>query len=262
MLGHAHSSEGSLRNRSRLLPIYGLGLLALLVLACSDPERPMREFSVAEAVEGAASLAVRVEMPGGLLDVGPGSEPGVAASFRHDHDKMVPRVDAVLDGSVGRVVVTVPGYEEGLGRTRNEWRLWLDGTRPQEIDVRLGTGMLRFVGGDVDLSRLDVMIAQGICDLDLAAGAWRRDASVVVDVGTGEARITVPTDVGVRLRCKEAVGDVEVVGLSEERGAEDSWVNDAFGKSPVTLELSVRVGWGVTTVTTQRTPANGGPGGG
>jgi hypothetical protein len=241
----------------------GLGALALV--SCSEPNRPMREFSVAEPAAGAAALATRVEMPGGLLEIESAASGGVTARFRHDHDKMEPRLEFALEGDAGRVKVHAPDFEEGLGRTHNEWRVQLGAGRPHELDVNMGTGMLRLAAGNIDLRALKACLTQGVCELDFATGPWRHDLAVAVEIGTGEARIVVPNDVGVRLRCKENVGDVEVIGLAEQSGVEDTWVNDLFGRSEVTVDLVVRVGWGTTRVEARAaaaTPSSSDGGGG
>ncbi|MGI6209176.1 MAG: hypothetical protein ACOYEW_13310, partial [Anaerolineae bacterium] len=61
-----------------------------------------------------------------------------------------------------------------------------------------------------------------------------------------QLRVELPADVGVRASVSGGLGTVRVEGLRSEGGV---YVNDAYGESGVTLDLTVRGGVGEVVLT-------------
>ena len=62
-----------------------------------------------------------------------------------------------------------------------------------------------------------------------------------IEGGVGQATIRLPKDVGVHVDASGGIGSVDAHGLRKEDGA---WVNDAYGKSATSIELTVHGGVG------------------
>ena len=75
----------------------------------------------------------------------------------------------------------------------------------------------------------------------LLGGVWSRGALINFDGGVGPPTIRLPRDVGVRVEASGGIGSINVTGL-KKRGR--GYVNDAYGKSPVTLRIEVKGGIG------------------
>jgi hypothetical protein len=78
------------------------------------------------------------------------------------------------------------------------------------IDGSVGETKLQWLG-NASPTRVKVSQSVGQMSMDLR-GAWRRDASVDVEVGVGETRVLVPEDVRVEVK-RSGVGIGEVHGL-------------------------------------------------
>ncbi|HYA96899.1 MAG TPA: LiaF domain-containing protein, partial [Methylomirabilota bacterium] len=101
---------------------------------------------------------------------------------------------------------------------------------------------------DVPLTRLEVNMGAGQLDLDLT-GPRKENMTVVIHGGVGQARIRLPKDVGVRADAHGGIGSIDVSGLRHDGG---EYVNDAYGKSPVTIDLNVQGGVGQITLEVER----------
>ena len=61
----------------------------------------------------------------------------------------------------------------------------------------------------------------------------------------GEVTIFLPADVGVRATVKGGLGEVDAMGLRRDG---EGYMNDAYGRSPTTIRLSVEGGVGGVTL--------------
>ncbi len=72
-------------------------------------------------------------------------------------------------------------------------------------------------------------------------GDWKKDLDAEIHGGVGHAIILLPEDVGVRVHATGGIGSISSGGLKRDG---DEYVNDMYGKSPVTLRLDVSGGVG------------------
>jgi len=80
----------------------------------------------------------------------------------------------------------------------------------------------------------------GEMTLDLR-GPWTKDCKVTIDGGVGSGRIYLPTDIGVRVHVDGGLGSIHADGLVKSEGY---YVNDAYGRAPVTLDVRIDAGIG------------------
>ena len=85
------------------------------------------------------------------------------------------------------------------------------------------------------LKILETQSTSGDQRVDLR-GTWERDCYISVSATSGDSHITVPSDVGVRVMVATTSGTVKANSL-QAKGR--SYVNTAYGRSPVTLEIKV-----------------------
>ena len=72
-------------------------------------------------------------------------------------------------------------------------------------------------------------------------GDWRNDLTASIQGGVGRATVRLPSDVGVRASAEGGIGAIHVHGMKKDG---DDYVNDAYGKSPVTVKVKVEGGVG------------------
>jgi predicted membrane protein len=109
-----------------------------------------------------------------------------------------------------------------------------------DLKIECGVGKSNFELGGLTLTGLDVQTGVGETTLDLI-GDWKRDLHASVKGGIGQVTLRLPDKIGVRVQAQKAIGSIQATGLRKEN---DAYVNDAFGKSQVTLHLHIQTGIG------------------
>ena len=220
-----------------------VAILALIGLAaaCDEPRDLMTETRTV-ALEGADRAEVSLQMGAGELKVRAADQgPLLEGSFEFSRERYRPEVEYSVFGEKGRLQVRQP-RRRGIqfGSTRNEWDLRLSRAVPLELDIDLGAGRNELDLRGLKIVRLDIDMGVGEVLLDLG-GPHERSFDVKIDGGIGSAKIRFPSEVGVRVRVDGGLGSVDAHGLTKTGGA---YVNEAYGKSAVTIDVDIDAGIG------------------
>ena len=82
--------------------------------------------------------------------------------------------------------------------------------------------------------------------VDLSGGGFTEDLRASVEGGAGAFRVRVPADVGVRVSgVRDGLGSFQIDGFTRDG---DEYVNDAYGRSSVTIDLRVSRGVGEVVI--------------
>lgn len=87
---------------------------------------------------------------------------------------------------------------------------------------------------------LIVNVGAGTATVDLT-GKREHDVPIKISAGAGTLKLLLPKDVGVRVKASTGIGSVEANGLAKDG---NTYVNDAYGKSPVSLDIHISAGVG------------------
>lgn len=191
--------------------------------------------------QGAKSVRANLEMPAGMLSISGGASKLLDADFDYDESQGTPRVEYSVNGGIGQLDVRQEdGSHVRLGVSRNSWNLHFSEEVPLDLVLHMGAGQgeLRLRG--LDLTGLKVDMGAGQLNLDLT-GSRKQDLQADVQGGVGTATIRLPKNVGVRVHAEGGIGSINADGLKRD-GAD--YVNDAYGKSPVTIRMNVQGGVG------------------
>jgi len=224
-------------------------LIVVLLLGAALSRKDTRSAAIHEAqsVERGTAESVRVDlkMGAGGLKVSGGASKLLEADFHYDRPDLKPRISYSVAGSQGRLTVEQES-STGIhfGRTENDWNLRLNNDAPMEMNVKLGAGQSDLRLSGLSLTRLDVDMGAGQIDLDLT-GDWKQDLDVDIEGGVGSASVRVPREVGVRVEASGGIGSINISGLQREGGY---YVNEEYGKSPVTLKVRIKGGIGEINV--------------
>ena len=210
------------------------GLIAVVVFAIligasmhsSGASNPVLDDKQSVEKQNAQTATVKIDMGAGQLNVDGGSTRLLDTEFKYDEQSGKPRVDYSVSGTSGNL--NVSQQETGgmhLGRNENTWTLHF-GDLPLDLNVNMGAGQM---------------------NLDLT-GERKQNFNVDVQGGVGEAVIRLPHDVGVEIRADGGIGSIDTSGLHKEGGR---WVNDAWGKSPITIHMNVEGGIGEIRLTVE-----------
>jgi hypothetical protein len=200
----------------------------------------VRTESRSVALGAAKRVKVSLEMKAGELKITGGAQPLLDADFTYNVPRWKPEVKYEVNGDVGNLELKQPESGGALGNTRYEWDLRLNNKVPMQITADMGAGRATLMLGGLSLSKLELNMGAGETTVDLT-GNWKNDFSGQINGGVGRATLRLPRDVGVRVVAEGGLGAINAHGLHKQG---DAYVNDEYGKSPVTLNLEVAGGVG------------------
>jgi hypothetical protein len=189
---------------------------------------------------GATSAHAHITMPAGTLAISPGRAALLDAHFDYDDNDGDPQVNYDVAGGLGQLDITQTQPVVHVGTEHNSWQLRFANNVPLDLSLDMGAGQGELDLGGLDLTNLKINLGAGQLDVDLR-GARTSDLDADIEGGVGQATIKLPEDVGVRVHAEGGLGTISAHGLSRDG---DDYVNDALGKSPATIRLTVQGGVG------------------
>lgn len=220
--------------------------VALLATACIVVEGArvgdLQTESQTVELGDADAVNVEIQMGAGKLDVSGGASELLEASFTYNVEELQPQVTY----SDGRMVVKSGDAKAGikslvnLDEFRSEWDLKLSEEVPMEMNINLGIGPSTLVLGDLALTRLNVEGGAGEVTIDLT-GVWQNDLDARIGGGLGDINLRLPGNAGVSVEVETGIGGIDASGLTRDG---DTYTNDAYGTSDVTLRIEIEGGAG------------------
>ena len=199
-----------------------------------------RTESKSVALGAAHSVQVSLKMKAGELKVGSGAPQLLDADFTYNVPEWKPEVRYDVSDGVGNLDVEQPASGSASGNTKNLWDLHLSNRAPMQMTIDLGAGRATLTLGGLALTRLELNMGAGETMVDLT-GNWKKDLAAQIHGGVGKATIVLPKDVGVHVVAHGGLGSINAAGFQRQG---DAYVNDLYGKSPVTLRVEVEGGVG------------------
>lgn len=199
----------------------------------------------------AGSVAVNVNMGEGTFTLAGGATGLLDADFSYNVDAWKPQVTYSERGGEGTLSIEqtrVEGFIRTPDGVRNEWSLRLKDGIPITLAGSLGSGTGTIKTDGLSVSRLDMSTGAGNLVLDLT-GNWKQNLSVNLQAGAGNTTIRLPKGAGARVKVESGAGQVDSGGLTR---AGSYYTNAAYGKTPVTLEITVRTGAGDVKIEPER----------
>ena len=202
-------------------------------------------------VGDATKLDALLQMGAGKLTVSSAETGTIEAGFRYSGDQFKPRSSYDVDSEgLGRLVVRQRDPQEfdwsDLDRGGDyAWDIGLPPGLPTEFHLEMGAGESDIDLSRVDVTRLDVALGAGDATIDLS-GPRTHDVAGEIQAGVGSLKLIVPRDVGVRVEGRhDGIGDYSAEGMTADG---EAYVNDAYGKSDVTLDITLQRGIGDVTI--------------
>jgi hypothetical protein len=188
----------------------------------------------------AKSVRMTVQMPAGELIFQGGGEHLLAADFYQDGSWPVPKIDYSITDGAGSLKIGQEGNTQFVTKSDNTWNLKVDDSTPLELKVDVGAGRGEFHLANVNVTDLELNIGAGQANVDLT-GERVKDLRAEIQGGIGQAVVRLPRSIGVIATVHGGLGSIDYDGLREENG---KYVNEAYGKSPKTIHLTVEGGIG------------------
>src|SRR5215211_2319566 len=196
-------------------------------------------------VAGARSVRADLRMGAGELNLTGGADRLMGADFSYNVADWKPEVGYEVSGDTGELSVKqdiIAGVP--VGEARNEWDIRFNDEVPTDLNVQMGAGE-----SDLDLDSLTptgltLHMGSGKTTVDLT-GDYARNFDARIEGGVGKVTVLLPSEVGARVSAEGGFGKINAEGLRREG---DSYVNDAYGDSGVTLNVDIQGGVGQITV--------------
>jgi len=243
--------EGTARPSVSLGPTFGAlaFVLVLVVLfwhgrAFTRDRRPYRSdlqhHSQTVDRQGAKSVNVSLETSSGEFQISGGSSHLVDADFNYSDTFETPRVDYNVADGIGHLSISQDNPGTHFGNSHNLWNLRFSNDVPLELKVEMGAGRGQLRLRDMPVTRLEMSMGAGQADVDLT-GDRNKDLTADLEGGVGQVTIRLPRKIGVVVRASGGIGSVDAHGLHH---ADGEYTNDAYGKTPATIRLTVQGGVG------------------
>jgi hypothetical protein len=189
----------------------------------------------------AKSVSADINIPSGQLTLSGAPVSLVDADFDYNELEGKPDVQYSVEGDRGQLDITQK--REGgvhMANTRNNWTLRMANDIPIDLSVNMGAGHDDLRLRDMNVTRLEVNMGAGELDLDLT-GQRKTDLDATIQGGVGSATVRLPKDVGVEVHATGGIGSISAHGLKRDG---DAYVNDAFGKTPTSIKMTIEGGVG------------------
>jgi N-terminal domain of toast_rack, DUF2154/Domain of unknown function (DUF5668) len=231
-----------------------IAVLIILIFFCfavwhGRNSRPVQHDAQSVSLQGVQSVTANIDIPAGSLDVAGGASVNqlLNADFDYHESDGEPRVEYEVSGGHGDLSITQENKMHlHFATSRNDWQLRFADNVPMDLNVQIGAGSSNFRMQGLGVKNLDVQAGVGQMNLDLT-GPRKSDLHVDIHGGVGSAVIRLPKDVGVRVHASGGIGSVSPHGLTREG---DDYVNDALGKTPATIDLTIEGGIGSVSLRT------------
>jgi hypothetical protein len=192
-------------------------------------------------LQGAKSVEADIQMPAGTLTLTGGSTRLLDADFRYDPFQGKPNVQYTVSGDHGELNLSQDGGSHvHFGTEDADWNLRLGGDVPIDLNANMGAGETDLLLRDLNVTHLKLNMGAGELHLDLT-GPRKSNLDADIEGGVGEARVQLPKDVGVRVTASGGIGSVNSDGLKRDG---DSYINDVYGKTPTSIDLTIHGGIG------------------
>jgi len=190
--------------------------------------------------QGAKSVNVSLETSSGEFNISGGSSHLLDADFNYSDSYETPRVDYNVADGVGHLSISQDDGSTHFGAKHNQWNLRFSNDVPLELKVEMGAGRGQLRLRDMPVTRLEMSMGAGQADLDLT-GDRKSDLVADLEGGVGQVTVRLPRKVGVVVRASGGIGAVDAHGLRHQDG---EYTNEAYGKTPATIRLTVQGGVG------------------
>lgn len=233
-----------------LKKLVGLGVVmgtsALLLSGCFSvfPSK-MREETILVEKDKAKALEVDIELGVGEMNVSSGAKEWVEGKADYNTKKLAPHVSYDKHGDTGEIEIKHKGSTKlGLSKIKNTWAIQLNDDIPMDLSVETGAAIANLDLQGLQLEQLDIEAGVGELTVNLG-GDWKKSFTTNIETGVGQTTVILPSKVGVKLTTEKGIGSSNVEGLvSKGNGV---YVNDAYDKSDVVLEINSELGVGDIT---------------
>jgi len=233
-------------NIKYLKMIFWLAILVVLLttLGCAPTASSARVGTLqteSQSVElgDVESARVEIDLGAGELNVAGGADELMEADFTYNVAALMPEVEfRGRNLTIRQPDLDITSFAD-LPNYRYEWDLRFNNDVPLDMNIKLGTGKMDLKLAGLSLTALEVDLGASRSTLDLT-GDWQSDFDANIKGGVSSLTVHLPSSIGVRVEIS-GISRINANDLTKEGSV---YVNDAYGKSDVTLDIFIEAGLG------------------
>ncbi len=212
----------------------------------------------------ADSVSVEIKMNHGELIIEGGTAQLMEADFVYNISGFRPVVKYIETDSKGLLKIKQKFHKNFShhGNISNKWDLRFNNEIPMDFELKFGAGDCELKFGSLQLGKVELKLGAGditvnlsgnqsITSLDIAMGIGNAEIDLTninhnidadIEGGIGNITLLLPDDVGVKVHAIRGLGKINAKGLKKDG---NTFVNDAYSESEVTLLINIRAGIGL-----------------
>ncbi len=225
-----------------------LSAVAFAITGCvHEPTGPMERLSKSFDLDKSEIVKAEFHMGVGELKVSGGSSKLAEVICEFNVPSWKPYIDYSSTGFRGTLKIeqkstSKASFGDGM---KNRWDIRMNDAVATDYDFKFGVGEADIKLGSSNIRSLELNMGVGEVKMDLR-GTPKKDYSVNIRGGVGEATIYLPKDVAIVADAKGGIGGIHTTGLKEEGGR---YVNENYKKhAPVTIRLDIKGGVGAINI--------------
>lgn len=237
---------------------YTLLWVMLFFLMALQPALGQQSLKSSIDLKDVNNLQSEIRINAGTLNLSTHNSSQADMRFVYTRDAWKPEVKV----DQGKLFIKQPEENSNnmKDKDRNEWDLVLPRAMGGDLKIRMGAGEANVDLEGAKLNRLDLAAGAGdfkvnlvnaaIEELEISAGVGAltldlsgnrtKNLKATINGGIGDLKLLLPAETGVRVKVN-GLGSVDKVGLTKENGY---YVNEAYGNTPYSLEITVNGGLG------------------
>lgn len=197
-------------------------------------------------VGSAESVEIDIEMGVGELTLQGGAiKTLLNANFTYKPLEWKPQVKYSITNKKGHLNITQPNIENLSTEDHyHGWDLTLKNDLPFDLEMDFGVGECNLDLSGLQLSELDLNLGTGEMTVDLS-GDWQNSFTTEINGGVGDITLILPKSVGARVKIDKGLADVHAEDMKR---LGNTFVNETYGTSNITLEIELDIGIGSITL--------------
>lgn len=222
-------------------------LITALIVVATACVRDTRTETKNFELDDAKRVSVNVKMGAGEVAIQSGSDKLLEGEFIYNVPQWKPIIEYSKTGNAGSLNLEQSSNIKNFNVNKDisKWNLKLNKIISTDISFSLGAGNANIRLSGMNLQNVQVNMGAGKLDMDLS-GDWKKDVIVNVNGGVGNTTIKLPKNISVVANVTQGIGKITT---NDFKLNGDSYVNDAYGKSDITMHVNIKTGVGKTNLT-------------
>ena len=203
-----------------------------------------------------------IKLTAGNLKVKGNAKELMEGEFKYPDLDLRPKADYSENTEIGtlNIELTKPNIDFDED-DQIEWDILLNNDVAMDLTIKMGAGIGNFYLGELNLQDLDISAGAGDYFIDLRnsnvpqmmfkagageasidlSGERTNSLNAEFTCGFGELKITLPRNIGVRVKISGLIGDVDYPGFIKDK---NEYTNDLFRKTETNIDLEITAGMG------------------